>query len=152
MRRECEHPVQWSILCIAQDGMDQAKFRTPRSRKKPTKLYQQLRRPALHCAASWCHGWCLRLAIADENLKKDSQCSLEQLSRTLDSVLQEAGSLASGVNLQQDNTYREGKDQYVAAFAILTIALGCFRHFTLSYLRKGHSPLYLPVSLKLAFH
>lgn len=128
-----------STLCIIIDGMDQAKFRTPRVRKRASKLYETLHRPALHVSASWAHGWALALAIADEDLKKNSECNIEQISRTFDSILLQKQALPTGVNVQADNTYREGKNQFMSSFAILTIALGCWRHFTCSFLRKGHS-------------
>lgn len=133
--------------------MDQAKFRTPRSRKKQTKLYATMHRPCLHVAATWAHGWGLNLAIADEDLKKNSECTIEQVARTFDEIIQQHGHLPTGVNLQADNTYREAKNQFVASFAILTIALGCFRFFTMSFLRKGHSSsISLPNSIFVYLH
>ena len=131
------------VVCVIQDGMDQGKFRLPRV-KPPlcqSKLFQKLWRPQLHCSASWVHGHAVNVAIADENLRKDSSCQLEQLVRSLDDVLMQKNHLPPGINLQQDNTYREGKNQFVAAFAALAVSLGAFRHFTLSYLRVGHSSL-----------
>lgn len=136
------------VLCVIQDGMDQGKFRVPRVRPplRQSKLFQKLWRPQLHCSASWVHGHAVNVAIADENLRKDSSCSLEQLVRSLDDVLLQKKCLPPGINLQQDNTYREGKNQYVTAFACLTVCLGALRHCTCSYLRVGHS------SLGLAYH
>lgn len=128
-----------STLCIIHDAMDQAKFRTPRTRQNQTKLFSTMHRPTLHVSAAWAHGWALQLAIGDEDLKKDSQCTMEQISRTIDHILLEKGSIPTGVNLQADNTYRETKNQYVAAYAALTLCLGIFRHFSMSFLRKGHS-------------
>ena len=128
-----------STLCVIIDGMDQAKFRTPRSRKKTIKLMATMFRPCLHVSACWAHGWALDLAIADEDLKKNSESVMEQVSRTLDNILREKNCLPTGVNLQADNTYRETKNQFVVAYAALTVALGCFRFWVCSFLRKGHS-------------
>ena len=44
-----------------------------------------------------------------------------------------------GLHLQQDNTSREGKNQYIIRFAIMLILLGVFRWVTLGFLRTGHS-------------
>ena len=45
-----------SQLCMAVDGMDQAKFRVPRILLK-TKGLEKLYRPALHIQGAWAHGW-----------------------------------------------------------------------------------------------
>lgn len=121
--------------------MDQAKFRTPRSKKKRSKLYETMHRPCLHVAGAWAHGWALNLFIADEDLKKDSQCTMEQVARTLDDILLQKKALPTGMNLQCDNTYREAKNQFAVGFGIMTVALGIFRFYTCSFLRKGHSNL-----------
>lgn len=126
-------------MCIISDGMDQAKFRTPRTRKPKTKIFETMHRPCLHVSATWGHGYGLNLAIGDEDLKKNSETTIEQVSKLMDDILSTCKHLPAGVNLQCDNTYREAKNQYVCAFAILSVALGCFRFFTCSFLRKGHS-------------
>lgn len=132
--------VALSMLCVIQDGMDQAKFRVPRlnATTKKTKLFEQLFRPQLHLVASWAHGAHIHLPVADEDLPKNSETQLEILARLFDILVQKSD-LPAGVNLQQDNTYREGKNQFVMAFAILCVALGTFRHFTCSFLKVGHS-------------
>ena len=141
MRLSAPANVANCIVCIIQDGMDQGKFRLPRVRyvHRQSKLFQKVYRPQLHVAASWVHGHAVNVAVADEDLKKDSQCSIEQLARSLDDILAQKDALPHGACLQQDNTYREGKNQYMAAFAAMTLCLGIFRHFTCSFLRVGHS-------------
>lgn len=129
-----------TTLCVIVDGMDQAKFRTPRSRKKTSKLLSTMRRPCLRASACWAHGFALNLAISDEDLKKDSESVAEQVARTLDNILLQKNALPAGCNLQADNTYRECKNQFMAAFGALTIVLGIFRFWSASFLRKGHSP------------
>ena len=140
-----------SCLCLITDGMDQAKFRTPRTKKRQTKLFSTMHRPCLHVSACWAHGWALCLAIGDEDLKKNSECTMEQVARTLDKILYEKKNLPAGVNLQADNTYRETKNQFVAAFAALTVALGIFRFFSCSFLRKGHSASIDPKCFRYLF-
>ena len=48
--------VSTSQLCIAIDGMDQAKFRVPR-RIVQSKAFAKLLRPALHVHGCWAHGF-----------------------------------------------------------------------------------------------
>ena len=93
-----------SCLCLITDGMDQAKFRTPRTKKRQTKLFSTMHRPCLHVSACWAHGWALCLAIGDEDLKKNSECTMEQVARTLDKILYEKKNLPAGVNLQAELT------------------------------------------------
>lgn len=130
-----------SIATLIQDGMDQAKFKCPRLKTSQSKTMQRLFRPRLHLSACWLHGAAVYLYVSDEDCKKDSQAQLEQLSRTLSDALATVGDLPQGVAWQQDNTYREGKNQFTMAYACLLVALGTFRHFTASYLRVGHSAL-----------
>ncbi|CAK9027598.1 Uncharacterized protein SCF082_LOCUS17996 [Durusdinium trenchii] len=133
--------VAMNVLCIIQDGVDQSKFRCPRVKptQRQTKLFQKLFRPQLHVAACWSHGFSVDVSVADEDLPKNSETQLEQLVRAFDHVLAEVGSLPPGVNIQTDNTYREGKNQWTLSFGALTVALGVWRHYTASYLRVGHS-------------
>ena len=131
--------VSASCLCCIQDGMDQAKFRLPRIREQPSKLWSQLYRPRLHVAGCWIHGKRLYFGIAPEDLPKDSVCQIEQLARALNALREEHGALPLGLAVQQDNTYREGKNRHYLAFIILAVSLKMFRWAVASYLRVGHS-------------
>lgn len=133
--------VATNCCCTILDGMDQAKFKCPRTKEQSSKLYSQLYRPRLHVAGTWIHGHCLHMAIADEDFPKDAVCELEQLARGVDALFRDFGTLPLGLACQADNTYREFKNRHCVGFLILLTALGCFRWTTASFLRVGHSCL-----------
>lgn len=128
-----------NVICCIADGMDQAKFRYPRTRMQASKLLSKLIRPMLHVAATWIHGHLLNIWVSDPDMKKDSTTQIEMLSRSLDCVFNDFNSLPAGFVLQQDNTYREGKNQYGIAFLILLVVLHIFRWTISNFLRPGHS-------------
>ena len=128
-----------NLLAIIQDGMDQAKVKTPRVAERYTKILSSLYRPMLHLAGSWIHGMRLNLFISDPDLRKDSETSIECLCLSLQSVFSELRKFPLGCILQQDNTYREGKNQFMVAFMIILVSLNVFRFCVLSYLVVGHS-------------
>lgn len=131
--------VASSCLCLIADGMDQAKFKLPRVRERKSKLFLRLWRPKLHVAAAWAHGSQICFSISDEDLKKDSATQCEIVARCIDSVLERTQGLPHGLAVQQDNTVREGKNQYFMVFMMMTVALGTFRWANANYLRTGHS-------------
>lgn len=133
--------VAASTLCIAIDGMDQAKFKLPRVRSRQSKLFQKLFRPRLHVAATWVHGHNITFAVSDEDCKKDSVAQCELISRAIDQILLRCGGLPHGCVVQMDNTAREGKNQFFMAYLAMTVALGSFRWTIANYLRVGHRPL-----------
>ena len=128
-----------SVLCCIADGMDQAKFRCPKVKGRPSKSLEALYRPTLHCAGFWIHGHQLRLTVANEDLKKDSVTQLELMFLALSSLREQHNKLPLIFHLQQDNCFREGKNQYVGAAMILLVILKVFRGTALGYLRTGHS-------------
>lgn len=131
--------VATTCLTVIADGMDQAKFKCPRVRTTASKLFSRLRRPTLHVAATWCHGKELFFSVSDEDLCKNSEAQMEQLSRALSSVFSDLAFLPPGLCLQQDNTYREGKNRFMANYLTLLVALGSFRRAMANFLRPGHS-------------
>lgn len=130
-----------SCLTCIMDGMDQSKLRTPRFQGRISKMAEALFRPTLHLAAVWIHGKKIHLPISDESLKKDSTTQLEQLARALSDLVADVGSggLPLGCMIQQDNCFREGKNQFVLLFALILTIAGAFRWTGLSFLRTGHS-------------
>ncbi|CAE7335211.1 unnamed protein product [Symbiodinium sp. CCMP2592] len=128
-----------SLMTLMIDGMDQSKYKVPRIRDQSSKLLGRLFRPTLHVAACWLHGRCLNFFVADECLKKNSETQLEMLGRTISEVMDSGMRLPFGLALQQDNTYREGKNQYVIAYLCLLVCLRVFRYTVASFLRPGHS-------------
>ena len=129
-----------SVLTAILDGMDQSKLRCPKfGFERVSKSIAKLHRPALHLAGLWLHGYKLFLPITDENTKKNSETQIEYLMRGLSQLVTEQSTLPLGLHLQQDNCYREGKNQYLFAFGLVLTILGCFRWVSLGYLRTAHS-------------
>ena len=127
-----------SVLCIAVDGMDQAKFRVPR-KLVLTHAFEKLLRPALHVQGIWAHGAGYALAVADADMKKDSAGNVEAIARMIDSLFARWQTSPLGLHLHHDNTSRECKNQKMLKFAIALVATGVFRWVTLGYLIIGHT-------------
>jgi len=127
-----------SQLALIVDGIEQAKFRTPRVLTQGHAL-KTLLRPALHVQGAWCHGFGYHLAVADADMLKDTNNNVEVISRLLSCVYDKHGSLPQGLHLQQDNTSRECKNQYIINWAVKLVCLGVFSWVTLAYLITGHT-------------
>ena len=132
--------VASSVLCCILDGMDQSKFRCPRLTTRPSKNVEVLYRPTLHCSGLLLHGVRFSFHVSNEDVKKDSVTQLELLFLNLSDLLDIHPRLPMVLHVQQDNCYREGKNQYVCAAMILLVVLKVFRATCLGFLRKGHSP------------
>ena len=129
-----------SVVTIICDGMDQSKLRCPKfGYNRLCKSLEPMYRPTLHLVAVWLHGFRLLLPISDENVKKNSETQIELIMRGLQALHDSFQQLPAGMHLQQDNCFREGKNQYVAAMAMLLVATGTFRWISLGFLRKAHS-------------
>ena len=136
------HSVALNLLTCICDGMDQAKYKTPRVRERTSKLFKSLFRPVLHVSGTWIHGARFEFAVADQDMKKDSECQLEVINRCLSNLHESTGGhLPMGFVLQQDNCFREGKNRWIIAFMILLVSCNIFRYSVLNYLRTGHSGL-----------
>ena len=129
-----------SLGCII-DGMDQAKFKVPRVKSRFSKTFTTLWRPRLHMTGCWLHGSHIAFTVGDADLKKNSDCQVESISRELDRLLLVHDSLPAGLTVQQDNTAREGKNRFFMAWMTLCVSLGVFRYTIANFLRKGHSHL-----------
>ena len=101
-----------SQICMAVDGMDQAKFRLPRVFVK-TKCLDSLIRPALHVQGAWAHGFGYHLAVMDADMRHDSNNNVEVISNMLEQIYKGHKGLPMGLHLQQDNTSRECKNQKI---------------------------------------
>ena len=132
--------VAASVVCMIQDGMDQAKLRVPRlGYVTPSKAFQKLYRPACHLVGTFLHGYKMLISISDEDLKKDSVTSMELVCRALSELVEQFGNIPLSVHLQQDNCYREGKNSFMLNLFLLFQILGIVRFCTLGYLRVAHS-------------
>ena len=128
-----------SLLCCIADGMDQSKFRCPKVKGRPSKALEALYRPTLHCSGFWIHDHQLRFSICNEDVRKDSTTQLELLFLALSSLREHHSKLPLVLHLQQDNCFREGKNQFVAAAMILLVILRVFKATACGFLRTGHS-------------
>jgi hypothetical protein len=130
----------WSNCCSAiTDGMDQAKFKVPRTGERKSKLLDSLYRPMLHLAACWIHGFNLAFFVSDSDLKKDPNTQMELIARSLSTVYDHLGYLPMGFQSQQDNCFREAKNQYYTGFLLLLVVLDVFRWTLAQFLGVGHS-------------
>ena len=127
-----------SQLALIADGIDQAKFRLPRILIKGHAL-DSLLRPALHVQGAWCHGFGYHLAVSDADMAKDTNNNIEVIGRLLSQIKDRHGGLPLGLHLQQDNTSRECKNQWMINWAAKLVALDIFSWVTLSYLTTGHT-------------
>ena len=66
---------QSNFCCICVDGVDQAKLRVPRVLTK-THAFNNSIRPTLHVQGAWCEGFAYYFAVADADMKKDSNNNL----------------------------------------------------------------------------
>jgi hypothetical protein len=84
--RMAQISVMSSTCALIVDGMDQSKFRLPRitTTGRVPKAVEKLMRPCLHVVGAWLKGGPLHFAITDENIKKDSACYLEVVSRCIE--------------------------------------------------------------------
>ena len=140
--RMVQSSIATNLLCVMQDGMDQAKFKCPRVRGQPlSKAWSKLYRPKLHVGGTWAHGHCLHLSVSDEDFPKDAVAEMEQLVHALDALYCQHGALPYGLSCHADNTYREFKNRHCVGFLMLITALGVFRWTMVSFLRVGHSAL-----------
>ena len=127
-----------SQLCLIVDGADQAKFRVPRVLIK-THALDRLLRPALHIQGAWGHGFGYHLGVSDADCPKDTNSNVEVIARFLSAVYDTHNGLPLGLHLQQDNTSRECKNQFMVKFAAKLVSMGVFQWVTLSYLISGHT-------------
>ena len=74
-----------SQMAMIIDGVEQAKFRTPRVLTQGHAL-ETLPRPALHVQGAWCHGFGYHLAVSDADMLKDTNNNVEVISRLLSCV------------------------------------------------------------------
>jgi len=129
---------KFSHWFIRADGVDQAKFRVPRTATK-THAFEKLIRPALHVQGAWCEGFAYHLAVADADMKKDTNNNIEVISRLMERMYNSWGALPLAISLIQDNTSRECKNQKIVKWAVRVVAMDCTQSFDLSYPEKGHT-------------
>ncbi|CAK0812887.1 unnamed protein product [Prorocentrum cordatum] len=127
-----------SVLVLRVDGVDQAKFRVPRTHS-PSHAFEKLLRPALHVTGAWSHGFGFHLAVSDCDMKKDSNNTIEVIARMLESIYDAQGALPLSLYTVLDNTCRENKNNIVLKFFTKLVQLGVFRSITVAFPEVGHT-------------
>jgi hypothetical protein len=112
------------LLTLMVDGMDQGKFRLPRTKRFKVKAMDKFVRPALHVAGVLAHGYGLHLACSMPDISKDTNTNIETVARMLDTILEQRGSLPQHLWLQQDNCPRECKNQKIFRWCIAIVMRG----------------------------
>ncbi len=113
---------QFSFWFLRVDGVDQAKFRVPRKAVKP-HAFESLIRPALHVQGAWCEGFSFHFAVADADMKKDTNNNIEVLARLMEQLYCTWEALPLNIAIIQDNTSRECKNQLMIKWACKLVAL-----------------------------
>ena len=66
--------------------------------------FDKLIRPALHVQGAWCEGFAYHFAVADADMKKDSNNNLELIARLINNLNQKYAALPLAISLIQENT------------------------------------------------
>ena len=126
------------------DGMDQAKFRTPRN-LAASSSFAQCHRPALHLTGCICLGLLEAYYILGPDTKKDANMNSTCISLTLDlcrNLLERLGpehSLPRHAILAADNTPREAKNQIFATYAGSLVHRCHFDTVEVQFMMAGHT-------------
>ena len=100
------------------DGMDQAKFSTPRDERLDQSKEFEGVRPRLHVVGVIVHGYFRQIYVTDPDVPKDSNLTCEILANVL-THLKEMGvplSVDVVLHIQGDNTCRENKNNTTMKF------------------------------------
>ena len=128
-----------SVGQIDADGVDQAKFRTPKVNTK-CHAFETLVRPALHIQGVWMHGVCYQLAVADADMMKNTNNNIESISRCLSCAYDKfSRQLPLGLVVQLDNTWRENRNGKMVKWIVALVGLGIFRWVALCFFQVGHT-------------
>ena len=129
---------QFSCWLLRIDGVDQAKFRVPRLTQK-THAFEKLIRLTLHVHGAWCEGLGFHFAVADADVKKDTNNNIDVLARLMGQLYCTWDALPLSTAIIQDNTARECKNQKIVMWAVRLVAMGVFESTVLCYPQKGHT-------------
>jgi len=104
-----------------------------------THAFDKLIRPTLHVQVAWCEGFAYHFAVADADMKKDTNNNLEVNARLIYDMYQKYGALPLAISLTQDKTSRECTNQMMLNCSVKLVALNCVESFTYMYPEKGHT-------------
>ena len=145
-------PETWSMAGAATstmklmiDGMDQAKFRCPRNCvQSATSQFSALHRPTLHMTGCIAFGQLEAYFVMRPDTAKDANMNITIIGRMLDKLqemMQEDTSLQLPRHciLAADNTPRESKNHFFAAFAAFLVAQQRFETLEVQFMQAGHT-------------
>ena len=130
---------QFSFWLLRTDRIYQAKFRVPRLTQK-THAFENVIRPALHVQGAWCEGFGFHFAVADADMKKDTNNNIEVLARLMEQLYCTWDALPLSIAIIQDNTARECNTQKNVMWAVRLVAMGVFESIVLCYPPEGSHP------------
>lgn len=133
-----------NVLTLIIDSMDKAKFAWPRwsFAVRPHEL-ADLRRPRAVFTASWAHGYCCDLYMANESVNHGSDAFLEVLCQTIQRVkvlcVEQGRPFPEHLVIQSDNTVAQAKNQHVMLFLAWLVHKRYFMTATLNFMVVGHT-------------
>lgn len=129
------------ILKVTIDGMDQAKFRTPRNLASSAE-WSALWRPQLHVVGCIVHGHLEAYYIMDSSLAKDANMNCTVISKVVDQVLANLDpqfALPRSLIVGADNTTREAKNQHFAGYLAYLVSSEKFEATECQFMQTGHT-------------
>ena len=127
-----------SVVLLRADGLDQAKHRVPRA-LQPTHAWDKLWRPPQTIQMVHASGHGLHFAVLDFDVPKNTNSNVECISRMLNVVYENLGTMPFYLTIVQDNCSRECKNQKIIKWAIKMKTLGAVSCVSLLYPQKGHT-------------
>lgn len=127
-------------ICIILDGMDQGKFGLPRCNALRSKSFEGFSRPRMHVVGLICHGHFTMLSIAEADIRKDSNQSIELIAHALQRLRDNGVDVSnSRLHIQADNTSREVKNGMVLRWLCGQVSASLLSSAECNFLRSGHS-------------
>ena len=129
------------VICI--DGMDQSKFKMPRHVDWQQADGDTSFRPQLHFTGATCHGIAEHYFVADADVRKDPNSTIEMISRVIEqaktALASRGAMMPRHLWLQVDNTTRENRNTTVLTFLSYLTSRHCFRTATWAGMQVGHT-------------
>ena len=131
------------LLCIRQDGSDQAKYRLVRT-PRPPKDMADLWCPQMKLLGSLAHGWVGCFWILEDDMHRSgSDLTLEAIMTCIEEtrrVANETGrKMPEHLWVQLDNTPAENKNRFLLQALAALVDRGIFTSATAAFLRVGHT-------------
>ena len=131
------------LLCIAQDGSDQERYRVFRAMRIP-KSMEALENPTprLKLLGSWAHAVVGCFYLVEEDVRKDSRLTVEALFTTIEEcrlqLARQGKHLPPELWIQVDNASSENKNQHVFMCVAALIAKHVFKAATIAFLSSPY--------------